>query len=93
MLPLILKTHDNRLEIDTDQPGVLTFAHDEKIVLVIDEAVSESVADITLDALITAMQRARYPKNPYLYWDSEKRTVFAGALLCSDVTTYDQIPI
>jgi hypothetical protein len=30
-----------------------------KIVLVIDEAVSESVADITLDALITAMQRAR----------------------------------
>jgi len=59
VLPLILKTHDNRLEIDTDQPGVSTFAHDKKIVLVTDEAVSESVADITLDALITAMQRAR----------------------------------
>ena len=54
MFALILKNHENRLEIDTDQPGVSTFAHDEKIVLVIDEEVSESVADITFDALIAA---------------------------------------
>ena len=55
----LLNDHDNQLEIDTDQPGFLTFAHDEKNVLVIDEAVSESVAGITLDALITAMQWAQ----------------------------------
>ncbi len=59
MFSLILKNHENRLGIDSDQPGVSTFAHDEKIELVIDEEVSESVADITLDALVAAMQRAR----------------------------------
>ena len=52
MFRLIVINHEIGLEIDTVQPGDSTFAHDEKIVLVIDEEVSESVADITLDALV-----------------------------------------
>ena len=52
MFRLVVKNHEIGLEIDTVQSGDSTFAHDEKIVLVIDEEVSESVADITLDALV-----------------------------------------
>ncbi len=49
---LVVKNHEIKLEIGTVQPGDSTFTHDEKVVLVIDEEVSESVADITLDALV-----------------------------------------
>ena len=49
---LVVKNDEIGLEIDTVQPGDSTFTHDERIVLVIDEEVSESVADITLDALV-----------------------------------------
>ncbi len=49
---LVVKNHEIELEIGTVQPGDSTFTHDEKVVLVIDEEVSESVADITLDALV-----------------------------------------
>ena len=52
MFRLVVKNHEIGLEIGTVQPGDSTFAHGEKIVLVIDEEVSESVADITLDALV-----------------------------------------
>ena len=49
---MVVINHEIGLEIDTVQLGDSTFAHDERIVLVIDEEVSESVADITLDALV-----------------------------------------
>ncbi len=47
--------HDDEIgfAIDTVQPGDATFDHAEKTVLVIDEQVSELVADIKLDVKVT----------------------------------------
>ncbi len=50
---LIVKNDETELEIDTVQPGDTTFDHAEKTVLVIDEQVSELVADMKLDVKVT----------------------------------------
>ncbi len=41
------------LEIDTARPGDTTFDHAEKVVLAIDEQVSELLADMKLDVKVT----------------------------------------
>ena len=41
------------LEIDTARPGDITFDHGEKVVLAIDEQVSELLADMKLDVKVT----------------------------------------
>jgi Fe-S cluster assembly iron-binding protein IscA len=41
------------LEIDTVQPGDTTFYHGEKVVLAIDEQVSERLADMKIDLRVT----------------------------------------
>ena len=53
MFRLVVKNHEIGLENDTVQPGDSTFAHDEKIVLVIDEQVSRSLANQRLDVDVT----------------------------------------
>ncbi len=50
---LVLKGDRFSLKIDTARPGDTTFDHNEKVVLAIDEQVSESVADMNLDLKVT----------------------------------------
>ncbi len=46
---LVLEDGGFSLEIDTARRGDTTFEHEEKVVLAIDEQVSELVADMKLD--------------------------------------------
>ncbi len=50
---LVLKGDGFSLKIDTARPGDTTFDHKEKVVLAIDEQVSELVADMKLDVKVT----------------------------------------
>ena len=50
---LVLEGDGFSLEIDTARPGDTTFDHAEKVVLAIDEQVSELLADMKLDVKVT----------------------------------------
>ena len=50
---LVLEGDGFSLKIDTPRPGDTTFDHAEKVVLAIDEQVSELLADMKLDVKVT----------------------------------------
>ncbi len=50
---LVSKSDGFGLAIDTARPGDTTFDHDEKVVLVIDEQVSELLANMKLGVTVT----------------------------------------
>ncbi len=50
---LVLEGHGFSLKIDTPRPGDTTFDHAEKVVLAIDEQLSELLADVKLDVQVT----------------------------------------